>query len=609
MAPFRVVCWGALTIGNAATLSGQTIRVRAIEAGTNRPIAGAIVTLVDSLDRRLAGGLTNESGRLVLRAPRAGTYRLRADRIGHPGIRSEPVVVADSAALELAMPAERVNLPELVVRGATTCQRRADGVATAGLWEEIRKALASGQLTSASQQVELNVRRFRRYRTLSGTLRADSTIGEHRTRESPFVSPSPAALRANGYIDQIRGVYRFHGPDAITLQSAEFLESHCFQLVSPRKDAPQLVGLGFRPAEEVDRPDIRGTLWIDRGSAELRQLEFEFVNAPEAVRARGIGGRVEFERLASGAWIIRDWYIRSPQRVAIARRAARRYEASFRDSIVGFVDEGGIARPVGDLTIALGDHSAGVRDLTTVAGDFRGRVVSTEETPIAGALVAVAESDSVLTTDAEGRFEVLQLPTGRLHVRIRAIGFRPFGAVLTLTSGRRLLDTTLVLQRAAQVLDSVVVAGKTDRFEAGKMIDVERRRAMGFGKFLMKAQLHDPLQGGLDTQLRRVGRMRVAPLCFGRGYGAASAFHGAPPVPVNCGPVKLLDCFMAVYVDGALHWSPDMGDLVQPPDLTKFNPLDLEAVEVYRGLAELPIEYTGSAAGCGVVLLWTRVGG
>jgi hypothetical protein len=604
----RAARLAAASLFLAGTAGAQSVLVRAVESGTNRPIGGAIVSLVDSTDRRLAQGLTNESGRLMLRAPTQGSFKLRADRIGHPGIWSDFFTLRDTLSIALAMPAERVNLPDLTVRGSTACQRRADSEETAALWEEIRKALAAGQITSATERVELAVRRFRRYRTLSGGLRADSTVREHRTRASPFVSPPAATLGREGYIRDPGGGFQFHGPDAITLQSPEFLENHCFELVRPKKDAEGLVGLGFRPTKEVKRPDIRGTLWVDRATAELKYLEFEFVNVPEPVRAPGIGGRVEFERLEEGAWIIRDWYIRAPQRVALQGRGARRTDASLRDTVVGYVDEGGLARPAGDVTVALGEAAAAVREgSTTVAGDVRGRVVSPEGQPIAGAQVAVAESDSLYTTNGEGRFEVTQLPAGRLSVRIRAIGFRPFGAILTLPSGKRLLDTTLVLARAAQVLDSVVVEGKTDRFEAGKMIDVERREKMGFGKFLKATELHDPLRGNLDMQLRRFAKMRMAPLCGGRGYGAAAGLREPPPIRVRCEDSStLLDCFMAVYLDGALHWSPDMGNIVQPPDLSKFSVMDLQAVEVYRSPAELPIEFAGPMSGCGVVLLWTR---
>jgi hypothetical protein len=39
-----------------------------------------------------------------------------------------------------------------------------------------------------------------------------------------------------------------------------------------------------------------------------------------------------------------------------------------------------------------------------------------------------------------------------------------------------------------------------------------------------------------------------------------------------------------------------------------FNLFGLDAVEVYRSAAEVPVEYGGSNAGCGVILLWSRRG-
>jgi hypothetical protein len=181
------------------------------------------------------------------------------------------------------------------------------------------------------------------------------------------------------------------------------------------------------------------------------------------------------------------------------------------------------------------------------------------------------------------------------------------GLGFVLGADRRLIDTTLVLERAAQVLDSVVVMS-SPAFTPGKLADVERRRAAGFGKILTRAELHDPLNGGLDVQLRRFARIRMAPLCRGIGVAPAAAFRLEPPVRVRCPRGELLDCFMAVYLDGSPYWSPDMGGVTPPPDFSTFSVLGLEAVEVYRGPAELPIEYGGPAAACGVVLLWTRVG-
>jgi len=600
------------TLGVAPELFSQTVRVRTVEAGTNRAIEGAIVVLIDSASRRLAQGLTDHGGRLLLRAPRAGRFRLRADRIGHPGVLSDPLLVIDTTSIVLAMPAIRTSLPELTVRGSTQCDDRAVGERTAGLWEEIRKALSASDITSSTQSVDLAVRRFRRYRTLSGSLRSDSTEREYTTRVSPFASVEAAALRGGGFIRERDGQFQFFGPDARLLLSEVFVEDHCFQLVPADKKAPNMIGLGFRPIRGRRLPDIRGVLWVDHASAELRSLDFEFVNVPSPVRVAGLGGRVEFQRLVNGAWIIRDWYIRMPDRVSVPGRVLTHGGRPVaRDTVVGFVDDGGIARPLGDVTVRLDEAAPQTRRTTEVLIELRGRVVSSDATPIAGALVSIAELDSVLVTGPSGGFQLSKLPVGRLRLRIRAIGHAPFGIELALTSDRRLVDTTFTLTRAAQPLDSIVVAGKPEVFRAGKMEEFERRRQMGFGKFLTRAELHDPLRGGLDMQLRRYANINLVPLpwkgeCAG-GYAAATWNRGGVPTPVRCSDdLYLVACFMTVYIDGSLYYSPDMG--VAPPDLTKFDPLTLEAAEIYRSPAEMPPEYNATNSLCGVIVLWTRVG-
>ena len=68
-----------------------------------------------------------------------------------------------------------------------------------------------------------------------------------------------------------------------------------------------------------------------------------------------------------------------------------------------------------------------------------------------------------------------------------------------------------------------------------------------------------------------------------------------------------ISCPLAVYVDGALLGSPGMTEL--PPDIMPVMARELEAVEVYRGPSETPVEYQGTGSGCGVMMLWTRVSG
>ena len=391
--------------------AAQTIQVRTIEAQTGRPIGGAIVVLLDSVGRRLKQGLTDDFGRISLVAPTAGTYRLKADRIGHPGVLGVPFSSAETRAIILEMPAERYELPELVVSETSACGR-GESDETAVLWGEIRKALTASEITSSSEAVLLQVRRFLRRRTLSGALRSDSTTQTFSTRLAPFVTPDPGSLIANGYIQSGDGSYRFFGPDAAFLGSLGFLETHCFRIVRDDRNRPELIGLGFEPTKGRHVPEIKGTMWVDRVSAELRTLEYQYVNAPPSVQSRDLRGRIDFQRMANGLWIIRDWYIRLPDRVYVQRRVGARLPIGERgDTIVGFIDDGGTARPVGDASVLVPGPEVRTARTSVILRDVRLSLVSSAGAPVEGALVAVAELDSTLRSGVDGRVLVRGIPT------------------------------------------------------------------------------------------------------------------------------------------------------------------------------------------------------
>jgi hypothetical protein len=65
------------------------------------------------------------------------------------------------------------------------------------------------------------------------------------------------------------------------------------------------------------------------------------------------------------------------------------------------------------------------------------------------------------------------------------------------------------------------------------------------------------------------------------------------------------DCQVQFFVDGALFYPTHEGDISS--DI----PLGLvEAVEVYRNVAETPVEFRGgSSASCGTVVIWTQAAG
>ena len=110
-----------------------------------------------------AQGLTNEQGRIVLRAAAPGSYRIKVDRIGWSGFLTPPVALAAGAVYqrELLMEASRVELPALEVRGRSRCDREGQGgPLAAALWDEIGKALTANVVTQRQGAVQLHVRGF-----------------------------------------------------------------------------------------------------------------------------------------------------------------------------------------------------------------------------------------------------------------------------------------------------------------------------------------------------------------------------------------------------------------------------------------------------------------
>ncbi len=81
-------------------------------------------------------------------------------------------------------------------------------------------------------------------------------------------------------------------------------------------------------------PDITGVLWLDRATAELRYLEYRYTKLAGWVPATAVGGRIDFQRLPNGAFVIHAWWIRAP--IPELRRTPGREPRLF-----GFKERGG----------------------------------------------------------------------------------------------------------------------------------------------------------------------------------------------------------------------------------------------------------------------------
>lgn len=321
--------------------AAQAVRGELREEGTGTAVSGAFVVLVDSAGRRVAAALSDGDGGFALAAPHPGRYTVRAERVGYAVTASAPLALGpgQSVALPLTTGARPVLLQGVVARGESRgCQVRPGAGSAAAVWEEARKALAAAAWAQEQELVRFALVRRVREMDLRMHVTRETAMPETRVGSRPFESPPARLLADSGYIFTRADGTMYTAPDARVLLSDEFLDLHCFQVEPGKGDEAGHVGLAFRPVRGRGTADIAGTIWLDARTSELRHLEFRYTG----LRMRGptdrLGGRVEFERLPTGAWIVRRWWIRTP---VVVLEQARRMPRTRVERVVGFREIGG----------------------------------------------------------------------------------------------------------------------------------------------------------------------------------------------------------------------------------------------------------------------------
>ena len=386
-------------VGAQTTISGTLVG-----SGTQTPVEGATVSLIDSSGDPVAWRLTNAAGRFGFASIRAGTYTLRTDRIGHASVLSDPFTVEDGEAVvrRLETPVEAIILAGIEVAGSRRCEvRPGQGEGTATVWEEARKALEATSRTSRLGVYSYVIRRYERdWDARARQVRSEESRIERRQLASPFRSLDIDDLVEKGFIDE--GTY--YAPDADVLLSDRFLDTHCMSLSEGEGEAEGLLGLSFEPTEDRGVTDISGVLWLNLEDAELQWLDYqyEFLDVPNSER---LGGKILFAGLPDGTWIVREWYIHMPYLEVVVERGR-----PDRTRLVGIKEVGGLVVRVntvrGDLVL---DSRAGI--IEGVVLDFRG------SEPVEGVVVLLDDSTPV-TTDADGRFQFSGLVEGYHGLRV-----------------------------------------------------------------------------------------------------------------------------------------------------------------------------------------------
>lgn len=413
----------AVGVSWPAAASAQTVLVH-VFGDASQPLFGALTHLVDASGGTVKSALSDERGRALFVGIPAGRYRLRAEMIGMATAETEPFDVAAGASVsqELRLAASAIQLEGIEVEadgGRCSMRPGEEGLAMAEVWDEARKALSAAAFTDQSGLYRYETMSYERRLGLDFGILEESQSRRDGYMRAPFESLPAEELVLNGFVQADGRESMYYAPDASVLLSDAFLDTHCFRLARRDEGTVSLVGLRFEPTGENRRvADIRGTLWLDESTAELRWLEYTYEYIDPDLRSDAVGGRVDFRRMPNGTWIVPEWWIRMP---AVAQRTGA--SGRLERFTSGYLQTGGVVLE----TMEAGGRSLGQRIAT---GAVEGLVTDSIGVPRAGVRVGVVGSNQEVYTDSAGRYSITGLGPGRYLVRfvdpaLEAVGFPP----------------------------------------------------------------------------------------------------------------------------------------------------------------------------------------
>jgi len=391
----------------------QDVRIEVVEHSNGKPIVGANVSVFDSTGMAIGGGFSDQRGRIDLPTPTRAPFRVRADKVSYDTWISV-VLRPAGKPIHVRIGMFSTRIPNVIARTETACQQlNGPGTPVGDLWVELRKALTASAMTEAKGLVPLDVDLYER--VLDRNLGIVSERAEQRTNipRRPATGISWDQLDSARRSDAAGEVYR--APDAATFLSEQFVKSHCFAAIRGYGQENGLTGLEFKPAKVGGLPELTGVIWLDPKANLLRYLNFDYVNLPIPLRIARTTGRVEFQQLTGGQWIVPRWYIRMP-RTARVNSTNVGSPTTVRDSLVGYQEVGGTARLAGSQPALVSripttpDSSDSAATAAPVAAQsvLVGVVYdSTTGRPLKGVVVSTGVGRFKTRTSDGGRYELV----------------------------------------------------------------------------------------------------------------------------------------------------------------------------------------------------------
>lgn len=206
------------------------------------------------------------------------------------------------------------------------------------------------------------------------------------------------------------------------------------------------------------------------------------------------------------------------------------------------------------------------------------------------AAVRVLGADAGTLTDQRGEFSLTDVSAGTLAVEFSALGYVTRTDTVRVMPGR-VTNVRVGLSADPVRLDPIEVS--VERRElALQDLGFYNREAEGFGEFIDRETIEQRAPVQMSDLFRRIVGAEVR-------SGADGPFQRF--VMLRGGRSE--GCFPRVVLDGiVVHPGGDeaaaIDDLIDPEAVS--------GIEVYPSSTGVPMQYSGTDASCGVILIWTR---
>jgi hypothetical protein len=202
--------------------------------------------------------------------------------------------------------------------------------------------------------------------------------------------------------------------------------------------------------------------------------------------------------------------------------------------------------------------------------------------PMIGANVFLRASRLGAVTDSAGEFRIDNVPEGTDTVAVWYSAYEPRFTAVAFFPDRTTRAIFLLSERVFEVAElKVEVRASNIRRER-----LERRKRVSGGVYISREDIEEFQPRLMSDMLRNIPRVEVTPYRF-----------GIPEILIGTGAMA---CTPKYYVDGVLMQEFNVDREIGPDDV--------EDMEIYRGVAEMPTEFKAGGNRCGAIVIWLRGG-